>query len=349
MAEKDTSIILTMRENLKKIIKGITLVFGLVLIIFISFYYISFDPEKINWGEWGANACILIGIMIFGILMGSSIGKDIQQEKPKGSYQTKCQEYLFVYETIKDIAIYFSQFWILFKARKLREKKIEYLVDNNIDTRIATAIVDNLEKEDFVVGKMIINGDGTKIYVKEVNGKELKFKKYTEEEAKVITKIFGFVLDTYGDSYYLQLYDEGGKKINEAEAGKKIAEKIKRDKRNNLIVRIISALIVSIVWTALTIEEFTQDDPSKKVKAYMNLMSRILALITSFVSGYSTSVINVKDQARAIDNKTQILTRFKTAYDQKLFIPESYEQMIEREYKEDLEKYNVCEEQKDKV
>ena len=110
MAEKDTSIILTMRENLKKIIKGITLVFGLVLIIFISFYYISFDPEKINWGEWGANACILIGIMIFGILMGSSIGKDIQQEKPKGSYQTKCQEYLFVYETIKDIAIFTNSF-----------------------------------------------------------------------------------------------------------------------------------------------------------------------------------------------------------------------------------------------
>lgn len=321
--------------NLKRAIKIGTLLLGFVLIVFVSFFYATLDFTDFNWGDWGANSAILVGIMIFGVLIGNSMGTDFQKERVNGLYQQMCIQYNEVSALIENIAIFFSQFWIWYKERKLKEKKVEYLVENQFDMRVATAIVENIEKEDLEPGKFIYDGN-EKIFVKEHNGKEIKFKKLDDEQAVIVKKIYTFTLDTFGDSYYLSLYDDGDKKVNEAEIGKKISQKIARDKRNAFILRIIFSLLISIVWSALSISEFAHDDPNKKIKAWFNLISRIFALISSFITGYSTSVINVRDQARAIENKISILKRFKTSYDNKMFIPETYEQMIEREYKEQI-------------
>jgi hypothetical protein len=130
------------------------------------------------------------------------------------------------------------------------------------------------------------------------------------------------------------LFDDTESKVNDVEKGKKINEKISRDKRRNFGLKITSSLIISIVWGALTIYELTGEGDSAVKKAWMNLLSRVCALITSFFSGYSTSVINVRDKASAIENKVDILKTFKSSYDTKMFVPETYDEMIEREFKE---------------
>ena len=328
--------------NAKKLIKLATFVFGFILIVFISFFDAIFDFVNFDWQGWAADTAVLVGIMIFGILMGTSIGTDFQKEKICGLYQTNCNKYNETMLTIQAIKIYFSQFWLWYKQKKLIEKKVEYLIDNQFDMRVANIIIKNIDKDDLVVGKLIYNENEpyNKIYIKNVKGKDIKFKKVDLDKAQLIRDTFGFVLDTYGDSYYLSLYDEIGMKVNEAEKAKMIAQKIKRDKRNNFIIKITSSLIVSIVWSALTIQEFASEGGESAVrKAWLNLLSRLTALITSFVSGYATSVVNVKDQARAIENKTFILGEFKDNYDKQLFIPETYEEMIERELREQ-EEYN---------
>ena len=318
--------------DLKKIIKASTLFVGLVLIVFISFFNATFDFDNFNWYEWLANSSILVGIMIFGILMGGSTGTDIQQEKENGRYQVACSQYNEIALAIDSIRIYFSQFWLWYKERKLIEKKIDYLIDNQFDSRIANIIVKNIEKEDLESGKLLYNlaEPNEKIYIK--NG--IKIKKLDIEKIEIIKEIFGFKLDTYGDSYYLSLFDDTGIKVNDAEKGKKINEKIARDKRNNFGLKITSSLIISIVWGALTIYELTSGGEDAVRKAWLNLISRISALITSYLSGFSTSVINVRDKASAIENKTDILKTFKSCYENGSFVPETYEQMIEREYRE---------------
>lgn len=330
--------------NLKKVIKASTLLVGLVLVVFISFFNATFDFAHFNWFEWLANSAILVGIMIFGILMGNSTGTDIQQEKIGGLYQNNCLAYNDIRLQIDCIRMYFSQFWLWYKERKLIEKKIDYLIDNQFDGRVANVIVKNIEKEDLETGKLLYNiaEPSEKIYIK--NG--IKIKKLNIEQLEIVKKVFTFTLDTYGDSYYLSLYDEGDTKVNEAEIGKKINEKIARDKRVGFGLKIISSLIVSIVWGALTIYELTSGGDEAVKKAWMNLLSRITALITSYLSGFSTSVVNVRDKARAIENKTDILKYFKSAYDSKAFVPETYEEMIEREYKEQME-HKVLEENND--
>lgn len=318
--------------NLKRLIKASTLLVGVVLVVFISFFNATFDFVNFNWAEWLANSSILVGIMIFGILMGNSTGTDIQQEKVGGLYQQNCIYYKEISEQIETIKIYFSQFWLWFKEKKLIEKKIDYLVENQFDGRIANIIVKNIEKEDLESGKLLYNlaEPNEKIYVK--NG--IKIKKLNQEQIEIVRKLFTFKLDTYSDSYYLSLYDDGDTKVNEAEIGKKINEKIARDKRIGFGMKITSSLVISIVWGALTIYELTSGGDDAVKKAWLNLVSRISALITSYLSGFSTSVINVRDKARAIENKTDILKYFKSSYDNHDFVPETYEQMIEREYRE---------------
>lgn len=322
--------------NIKKVIKVLTLLFGFVLIIFISFFNASFDFANFNWAEWLANSSILVGIMIFGILMGTSTGADIQKEKPNGLFQSRCADYMATTLLIENIKIYFSQFWLWFKERKLIEKKVSYLIDNQFTSKEAKKCIAHIEKEDLVVGKLGLDESNPleKIYVK--NG--VKIRKVNESGLECLKKTLEMKLDTYADSYYLSLYDDGDGKVNEAELGKRINEKIARDKRTNLVIKITSSLVISILWSAITIKDFTEGGgDGAKQKAWLNLLSRITSLITSFVSGYSTSVINVRDQARAIENKTNILKQFKTCYENGMFVPEDDDEMIEREYQEQEE------------
>ena len=315
--------------DLKRIIKASTLLVGLILIVFISFFNATFDFTNFNWGEWAANSSILVGIMIFGILMGTSTGTDIQQDKVGGRYQNACNSYNEISLAIENIRIYFSQFWLWYKERKLVEKKIDYLFDG----RVAKIIIHNIEKEDLENGKLLYNlaEPLEKIYVK--NG--IKIKKLDIDKIEIVKKTFDIKLDTYGDSYYLSLFDDDdSSRVNEAEKGKKINEKIHKDKRRNGLLKITSSLIISVAWGALTIYELTSGGEDAVRKAWLNLLSRLSALITSYLSGYSTSVINVRDKASAIENKVDILKTFKSTYDNKLFVPETYEQMIEREYLE---------------
>lgn len=318
--------------NIKRAIKATTLLVGLVLIIFISFFNATFDFANFKWGDWLANSSVLVGIMIFGIVIGNSTGTDIQQDKVGGLFQNNSLAYTEILKQIEPIKIYFSQFWLWYKERKLIEKKIDYLIENQFDGRVAKIIVKNIEKEDLVLDKLLYNiaNPNEKIYVKN----DIKIKKLNQEQIDIVKKCFEFTLDTYGDSYYLSLYDDGNEKVNEAEIGKKINQKIMRDKRNAFILKISSSLIVSIAWGALTIYELASGDSEAQKRAWMNLLSRVSALFTSYLSGFSTSVVNVRDKARAIENKTDILKYFKNAYERKEFVPETYEQMIEREFRE---------------
>ena len=323
--------------NVKKIIKVGTLTFGFILIAFISFFDLIFDFTNFNWQRWAAKSAVLVGIMIFGVLMGGSVANDTQKEKVNGLYQKECKDYNDIYAIIEPIKMLFSQFWLQYKAKKLVEKKIDYLIDNQFELRYATLVINNIEKQDFDNGFEIDdNKPNEKIYVKEICGKEFKIKKCTHEQAIFIKNTFLFSLDTYGDSYFLSLYDDGDRKVNEAEKGKYIAKKIRQDKINGYLIKIASSLVISIVLSALTVQDFTDGDPNARHEAWTNLLARLTALITSYVSGYSTGTINVKDQARAIENKVSILKDFKTSYDNKTFIYETYEEMIEREYQEQL-------------
>lgn len=321
--------------NLRKVIKVATIVVGAGLIIFISFFSISFDFANFKWGDWLANSSILVGIMIFGILMGTSIGTDNQKEKKDGDFQKAVDEYDVIRLAIDTIKIYFSQFWLWYKQKKLIEKKINYLVDREFKVVDAKKIIANIDNSDLVVGKLLFDENKAKETVYSKN--DVLLWKLDKEHIEIVKKALELKLNTMEDAYYLTAYDDGQTQTNEAELGKAIQKKIDRDKRTGFAFKIVSSLVISIIWSAFTIKDFVSGGGDEAVqKAWLNLFSRISALITSFVSGYSTSVINVRDQTRAIKNKTSILKEFEQSYNEKLFFVETDDERINKAYQEQL-------------
>lgn len=341
--ESEKTIIEKAQEKgitVKKLIKGFALVFGVLLIIFMSFFDAIIDPKKLTLSTWLTNTLTMLAIMVFGIIMGESVGKDAQQEKIGGLYQNSCQEYNEVREHIRAIDTYFTQWWLKHKEKRLKEKKIDYLISNQFDTSVATAIVRFIDKDDLLVGKLIYDESKPyeKIYVKELeSGKKVPFKKLHNEEIEIVKKIFSITLDTFEPDYYLSLFDEDIS-TNDAETGKKIAKRISQTKVLKKVIKISTSVVISLVWGMITVKEFIDaesgDVDAQRKSAWLNLFSRITSLITSFASGYSTSVINVKLQSKAVQNKTDILTLYKNEYEKKIFVPETYEEMIKRELEE---------------
>ena len=339
MEEQENKVIIEPKPekksvNLKRIIRISTISLGVVLIIFSSFFNASFDFTAIDWRTWLTNAIFLLGIMLFGIFMGQGMGEDFQKNKVGGMYQNALSTYKQSLMIIEGIKIYFSQWWLWFKEKQLKEKKMDYLIEHGFDARVAQVIVNNIKKEE--VENLIYQG-AEKIYVKaDDKGRLIKIKKLDEKDAQFVINMFDITLDTYSDSYYLTLYDDGDTRVKLSEKGKKIDDKIKKDKIVNYALKITSSFIISIIWAALTINEFMDDEMSKKL-AWINFFSRLFGLVTSLFSGFATSVINVRDQARAIDSKSDVLKEYKITTDNQLFIPETYEEMIEREYREQEE------------
>lgn len=311
----------------KKLIKATTLIMGLALIVLMSISNVIIDPYNIDLYSWATNSLILVGIMVFGLLMGESIGSDKQSEKVNGLYQRNLKDYNTMRAEISPIEIYFSQFYLWFKEKELYKKKINYLVDNSFDMQWAKVIIGNIEKTDMVIGKMILDeNDKETIYLKG----DKKIKKVNEEQAKVVISAITLKLDTPNYPYFLTAFGDG-KGGGVLERGSYLQKKLRSDKRWNRVLKIVSSLFISLLWGMATIKDFADGE---QMQAWFNLISRLTAFLTSFVSGWSSSVVSVKTMAEIIENKRNVLFDFKTFYNNKEFKPESYEEQVEREFME---------------
>ena len=320
----------------KKVIKITTIAIVVALIVFSTISNAIIDPEHLNFFKWLTNSLILVAIMVFGLFMGESIGEDEQKERKFGLYQESIKNYESAYKLIEDIRIYFSNFFLWYKEREIRQAKIDYLMDNEIDGRWAKICVDKLEKADFVVGKFIIDESKPKekVYMKEMpNGDVARIHKATQEEADKIIKMFDIKIETYGYAYYLS-YTESDVRGGNLRKAVPLNKKLHNNKVFNRILKITSTLFISLVWGMLTVEEFSSG--AERLQAWFLLISRITCLVSSIISGWTSAVISVKIQANIINNKKDVLNDFRDSVDKKLFVPETYDEMVEREYLEQI-------------
>lgn len=322
----ETNFIAKRNITAKKLIKASTLVMGLVLIIFMTVSNIIFEPDKLDFFKWFTNSLISVGIMVFGLLMGESIGHDRQSENPKGLYQRNLKSYNSFRLTIESIEIYFSQFFLWFKEQELIKKKIDWLIDNSFDGQWARMLVLHAKKQDMVVGKLIKSDEEERVYITE-DGHKLK--KIDNEQVEIVKKIFDIKLNTPEYSYFLSAFDNkstGGV----LEQGTTLRKQIKSDKRFNRALKIVSALFVSLILGMATVSDFTDDNA--KAQAWFNLISRLTALLTSLLSGWSSSVLTVKTEAELLENKQRVLKYFKQTYESGEFKVVTYEEEVEKEY-----------------
>ena len=306
--------------NLKKAMKGFTIVMGIALIVFMTVANITFDTGKLNLKEYICNSLILVGIMVFGLVMGESVGEDRQLEKVGGIYQTNLGEYMTVRRSIEPIEIYFPQFYQWYKEKRAYIKKINFLVDEGFDEEWAHAIVDHLEEGEIPMLEVqsIRKDDGTII------------KKVTERQAKVLKYVFDGSLKLEAPSYVYYLSAHGKASNRDIlEQPKAFAKEIKINKGVNRALKIVASLFISFLWSTMTVREFMSGN---NAQAWLNLIARLTAFVTSFCSGWATSVIDVKIRAQVLENKTEILRGFQSCIDKKEFTPKTYEELAKAQY-----------------
>ncbi len=318
--------------NFKALIKGFTFVWGVALILFMTIASVGID-KKFEILVWLSSTLILSGIMIFGLFMGESLGKDGQENKVNGLYQRALKEYNDFRKAIQDIVIYFAQFLIWHKSGELVNKKIEYLVDCEMPVEKAENIVKYCVRDDYE--KLLTRP----IVVKNDKGEDVIIRKLEEFEKEPTKEVLEgrIKLDGYGSSYYLSALGRGTTK-SILEVGKQIDKEIRFNKIGNRIIKIVFSLIFSFGLAILTVNEFMNgSDP----QAWMNLFSRFAALFTSLFSGWLSSVVDVKLRAEKIQNKLDVLRTFEKSIKLKTFVPKTETELG----REELEEYIKREEQ----
>lgn len=326
-----------MKINPKKILSYALLGILLVFILVLTWIPIVFDIDHLDVNKWVTNSLINVGIMICAIILGEIFGDDKQKTKPNGLYQQALQKFsnkLKELEEGRKIIIYFSQFYIWFKALELKRKKESYLIDHGFDQMVAHSIVKYVDFED--VGQMRAGA-----YVKKIReGKEIKFRRISEEEYLLIKDILSpdFQIDAPEYTYYLSAFG-GSSSASTLEQAKIIERKQNLNKTFNRTFKILLAVFISFLFGLATVQDLTDGGARE---AIMNTITRLLALISGLLSGFLTSIVAVKLASQKLDNKTQVLTFMEIHYDNKDFIPKTYDELVEEDIrKEEEEKAKV--------
>lgn len=317
--------------DLKQIVKGFTFVWGIVLIILMTITNVGIN-KNFSWIDWVSNALIIFGIMVFGLLMGETSGKDRQMSKVGGLYQVSLKKYEDFNKSITEELIYFNQFYSWLLPQEIYSKKVDYLIALGVDPSKAEKIVKYCSYSDLKDLKEHI------FAVKDENGNTITLiRKLEEHEIDPVEDVLkGKVkLNAANASYFLTAFTEAKIDDRMTEEGKTLNKERKFNKFANRTLKIVASLVVSLIWGLLTISDFISGNDSQ---AWVNLVSRISALFTSFLSGWISSVMDIKLQARILENKFKVLQYFHNCLVKKMFVPKLEEELAQDEYKEYLKK-----------
>lgn len=330
-------------ENLKKadikhLAKVFTLIWGLVLIVLMTITNVGLE-RNFDWITWLSNSLIIFGIMVFGLFMGETSGQDKQMQKEGGLYQEALQKYNTYNESISSELIHFNQFYSWLLPQELKQKKLDYLIANDVDPVKAQKIIKHCSKSDL---------DALCEHIFEITDEHGNvidgIRKLEEHEIEPVRDVLSGVirLNAASANYFLTAFADSRVNHRMVEEGKFLQRERGRNKKFNRTIKIVSSLGISLVWGLLTVYDFISGDDTQ---AWVNLISRITALFTSFFSGWLSSVVDVKLQARILENKYKVLKLFHECLEQKLFDPRTEEQII----RDELKKYKEKKEQDAKM
>lgn len=302
----------------KSNIKFLTIFAVILFIIITSIVNVGLDPDNFNFSSWLLNTIVSVTISITGLLLGEAIASDYLKEKVNGLYQVALQTYLKLCIAINPIIIYFGDFLMWFREKETFNKQVDYLI--SYDIKEAKSIIkymttDQLEE---VILHPIQLEDKTIV------------RKKTQEQVQAIRKVLEgkIYVKSSSASYYLNAF-ENHSKNSILEEGQKI------DKDTNVYTtisrtrKLLLSIFVSIIFATITFQEIAN---AKMVVILANLIIRLCTFLSCLYCGWHTSAFVVKELSKKIENKTKVLSIFKTAYDTKEFKPTEYEDLARQEY-----------------
>lgn len=322
------------KMNLKVIINLLVFLFVVVLIIICTIIQVGLDFSLIDWPTWAANSLLLIGITMVGQISFEGIFTSYLYQKEGWKYWNAKKDYKSIIDEVGDARIYLGQYLEYFQKQELRKARIDILNQCGIDN--PTAFVDiattqrihellehpiRIEEIDYTWDKLT-----------EFQADRVFYAFNLEHEGKAKSrKEHGLIIDNPGADYYLNIDSEiiMTSILNEPRV---LNSKIKSNQFFGRTLKIISFVLISIIWSSFTYNDIADGGPVM----WMNLMSRLLALFGGALSGIMTAMGTVSIISRKINSKSQVLKNFITAMNCKEFVPVNQNDLAKKHYEEYL-------------
>ena len=333
MAEEEKKNILEKIKaiNIKNVVRTFVIIWGFVLIVVMTITNIGFD-EHFSFIKWLSNSLIIFGIIVFGLLMGESWGKDNRKHDEKGLYKRSLNDFEDLLDKYQNEMTYFGQYYTWELDRENKSKKTNFLLSTGMSYEKAKLIIDELSINDL---NTITN------HPMKVNGGIIR--KLEEHEVESVKQVLEGKIKVDADSvsYFLSAYDEDSTHLTEnLETGKKTQKQRDRNRKSHRIIKIASSLGISLVIGALAVKDFVSGSDTQ---AWTNLVSRIFALFTSFFSGWLSGTTDVKLQAIQLIGKIKVINNFHYCLTEKIFVPLSEKELAEKELAQDIIEKKYCE------
>lgn len=313
--------------NYKQAIRIFTLILGLVVIIMMTLFQLGFNKDVV-WQDWLTNMLIMIGISLFGLYMGDTSWEDHLMAKEDGLYQMSIDRFEKQEKEVHLFLPQFAGYYTIHCAKELIDKKANYLANEGIPGDECRILAENLREYDI-----------PEVFEHEVErknemGKTVRICRVEEKNRDAVEDMMKITLDAPKYAYFMTA-TAGDDMMGLAENGKIISKKRRSSKKFNFAMKIIVSIVFSVVFAFFTVKDFAMAEGGDAARqAWMNLVSRITHLCTSFAAGCSTAVIDIRLAADEIDNKTLMLLGYQVAIRDGAYKIETYEQRFEREKKE---------------
>lgn len=330
-SEKEYTITFGKRErkvNPKKAMYAFNIIFIVALVTIMTYANdLIIDPTHVNWWEWLTRTLILVGIQIPSIILGELMSADRHKEDAEGVYQKALKRMRANLSAIKDTKIYFSQFFFWFKNRENFNVKCDYLMSHEFGGLEAVYIVRYVTREDLIpLSKGPIRKTDGK-------GREITIRSIPEYKMPYVEQVVSGKLDIADNSYSYYLSADSGKgsSMSILQEGSRISKERTKLRTRNRALKIATFLLFSVVWAMVAVD--TGSDIGA-TQTWLNLVSRLASMVAGLLSGWLTSIIDVKLAARELDVKSEVLEEFQSDLSKGIFKPKSYEELAREEQME---------------
>lgn len=309
--------------NVKSLLRAISIILVLLLVVIASVMQLALDPSKLTWNSWLASTGVMVAISVVGIFLGESWGKDHQRTYSAGRYQYLLHQFRERVKRVDEGKLFssFDKWYLDFSKKHERIVMNDYLLEfGMIDSEV---VLDNLVR----FKENAVREDVLKHPVKMGDGKFVSTK--TKEQLQAIDDILNGELSLRNPSSNFYLTEYTYQRVYILKAPEEINKKKKSAEVFGRGSRIVFSIVLSAFWAMITVQEFMD---AGNTQAWMNLVSRIVAVFTSIFNGYLNGVIYVGLDGDLLDNKTRVLDQFLNDVDNGTFKMRSQQEDAKEEY-----------------
>lgn len=323
------------KKNLKTIFNRIKLTNFLSLlivvgmIVILSLWSIGWDPTKIGWKVFLVNLAFLLFLGIYGIFFGETTGGNFYKTLVTGAYQANREIFLDWIDKILSKGYSDSlPEYITWRYQKdynseVKKRLLSVRIFNNHVLELTNDELEKLHSEPIEK-----HWDEDSPYPNKVE----YFSKLSDSQYLMIKSILdGEVKIDYINDYNFFLMD------GKASSGSLVTRIKKTEKRKigiawqQRLSKLALISLFSLIGAGVAIDMSTGQGGAETT---INLMQRLSVLTTSIICGLNTARLVNQEDVEVLKYKSSYLSVFYSAMDNKVFIPQDYEEKAKKEFEE---------------